>query len=370
MDSTALLQNLVKELDFIENLYDVIRLVDPVQKKVHSYLKSFGEDAYNLNQECFGFWERGTACENCISMRAYNQKKTIIKIEDKDARVYMVTSVPVDYRGSMIVTELIKDITNDGVIDIAGQEISDIRKIISRRNSLIIKDALTRIYNENFIFERLPYDIAESNKRKTTLALFRIKINNLEAVNSMHGDMARDYVIKEITKVLRDFPRNNQDWLSRYRGNEFLLLMHDINDNQVKRICKRIYNKIRNLEIEFENNRINVQINLGYDLLNGQIIETEQFINNAGKNLYELYDSNELYDESNVKKGYVFFLKNSQLTTREKEVALLLLKGKSNVEIAKILYVGLSTVKKHVSSIFNKTKVNSRAEFISKAGMF
>jgi DNA-binding CsgD family transcriptional regulator len=54
------------------------------------------------------------------------------------------------------------------------------------------------------------------------------------------------------------------------------------------------------------------------------------------------------------------------LTEREKEVAVLLLRGHSNSEIAKDLFVGISTVKKHVSNIFEKTAVGSRAEFISK----
>jgi DNA-binding NarL/FixJ family response regulator len=54
------------------------------------------------------------------------------------------------------------------------------------------------------------------------------------------------------------------------------------------------------------------------------------------------------------------------LSTREKEVANLLLEGLPNLEIAKKLFVTEITVKKHISSIYNKLLVNSRAEFISK----
>jgi two-component system NarL family response regulator len=42
-------------------------------------------------------------------------------------------------------------------------------------------------------------------------------------------------------------------------------------------------------------------------------------------------------------------------------------KGQSNAEIAAELGVGISTVKKHVSSIFTKLQTSSRAEAVALA---
>jgi DNA-binding CsgD family transcriptional regulator len=53
------------------------------------------------------------------------------------------------------------------------------------------------------------------------------------------------------------------------------------------------------------------------------------------------------------------------LTEREKEVFTLILAGKSNKEIAAAMTIGESTVKFHVSKIFYKYDVGSRAELIS-----
>jgi two-component system, NarL family, response regulator LiaR len=52
----------------------------------------------------------------------------------------------------------------------------------------------------------------------------------------------------------------------------------------------------------------------------------------------------------------------SQLSSRELEVLTLLVDGKSNPEIAKILYISLSTAKAHVRSIMAKLAVDDRVQ--------
>jgi NarL family two-component system response regulator LiaR len=58
---------------------------------------------------------------------------------------------------------------------------------------------------------------------------------------------------------------------------------------------------------------------------------------------------------------------NYPLSTREQEVLGLLVSGLTNIEIAEHLVIGTSTVKKHVSSIFAKLGVTSRAEAVALA---
>jgi NarL family two-component system response regulator LiaR len=51
-----------------------------------------------------------------------------------------------------------------------------------------------------------------------------------------------------------------------------------------------------------------------------------------------------------------------QLTAREKEVLRLIADGKNNAEIAATLFIGIKTVKTHVSSIFSKLDVADRTQ--------
>ena len=54
-----------------------------------------------------------------------------------------------------------------------------------------------------------------------------------------------------------------------------------------------------------------------------------------------------------------------QLTKREQEVLELICKGYSNKDIVDALFISEHTIKKHLTNIFTKTKINSRARLIS-----
>lgn len=51
-----------------------------------------------------------------------------------------------------------------------------------------------------------------------------------------------------------------------------------------------------------------------------------------------------------------------ELTVREKEVLDLISKGYSNKEIGDKLFISISTVKAHTSSILHKTKLKNRVQ--------
>jgi two-component system secretion system response regulator SalR len=53
------------------------------------------------------------------------------------------------------------------------------------------------------------------------------------------------------------------------------------------------------------------------------------------------------------------------LTAREKEIAVYILKGLSSLEISKLLNISEKTVKHHITEIFEKSRVSSRPEFFS-----
>ena len=62
------------------------------------------------------------------------------------------------------------------------------------------------------------------------------------------------------------------------------------------------------------------------------------------------------------KENFDFNAKPFKLSKREKEVLKLILSGKTNIEISETLFISLSTVKTHISRIFEKTGAKNRLE--------
>ncbi len=61
---------------------------------------------------------------------------------------------------------------------------------------------------------------------------------------------------------------------------------------------------------------------------------------------------------------------NKAFTQREKEVIQLLALGKTNKEIAKLLFISSETVKSHIKNLFRKTNTCSRTALIAKSLAF
>lgn len=75
-----------------------------------------------------------------------------------------------------------------------------------------------------------------------------------------------------------------------------------------------------------------------------------------------LSEPESLSEATHIEKG-----KFGGLTTREREVATLIARGKSNREIAEVMTVGVKTVETYVTRILNKLGFDSRVQIATWA---
>jgi DNA-binding CsgD family transcriptional regulator len=66
------------------------------------------------------------------------------------------------------------------------------------------------------------------------------------------------------------------------------------------------------------------------------------------------------FDEAKIRS----VLESARLSTREKDIVMLILKGLGNKEIAETLFISLNTVKTHNRNIFKKVGVKSRFQLV------
>lgn len=127
----------VKEsLSLFKDLYDILRVIDPINKKV-----LYNEDnQVQKDQCCYCFWEKGTSCNNCISIRTYLENETFVKLEYKENKIFFLISIPVLIDNSTYVVELIKDISDKGVVNSEGiLKFHTVREMINEINEKVVR---------------------------------------------------------------------------------------------------------------------------------------------------------------------------------------------------------------------------------------
>ncbi len=138
---------IVKErLSIFKNLYDIIRIVDPIKKEV---VNSEKDDDEIVEDSCYKLWGKDGYCKNCISMRAYTKNDTFIKIEQTGGEVFMVISSPVTIENNIYIVEMLKDLSKMGSIISNDKNIGNIENLIEEMNEVAVRNALADEVHKN-----------------------------------------------------------------------------------------------------------------------------------------------------------------------------------------------------------------------------
>ena len=364
MNNDLNLKNIIEESSIIENMFDLIRLVDPIKKRIHSVLNKNNSPIIDSQcSNCYSLWGKKTICQNCTSMRALIQNKSIVKIEFNQKSVYMHVSQPLKENNQSLVLELVRDISNDGIINPYNLSHESSHKKIVKENNTVVIDFITKVFNKEYLYERLPYEIHLANNENKTLTLFIIKIKNNEFFEDSYNLNDKNELISNLAKSLKPFVLRNDDWISLYNDFSFVLVMHFLDENKANRVTAKVMSEIEKSDFSIENIPFTPKLAIGKYILENESITPQEFIDKASTDLESLEKSKNDLIKTNMNES---FFTNFSISKRERQVATLILEGLSNPEISKKLFISLSTTKKHVSSILLKTGTNSRASFINK----
>jgi two-component system, cell cycle response regulator len=281
------INEVLKEIDIIKYVYDVIRIVDPVKKEVVSYKHN---EMKSTLTRCYDFWAKDKICNNCISIRAFNENNVHVKIEYNAEDNYMVMAIPYVLKGRKIVIELLKDITDHFILDTGettGSMKSDIYMLVENMNRLLLKDTLTEVYNRRYISEKLPVDMISSKLSNQEISIIMMDIDFLKNVNDDHGHVAGDLVIKGCASIIHKCLDRKNDWIARYGGEEFVVCLPGASINKAIAIAEKMRRMIEVTEFNYKEEVINITASFGIlNIQPDQEIEIEEAIENVDKKLY------------------------------------------------------------------------------------
>ena len=227
-------QEIINEMQTFKKYFNNVRVVDPLYKTIFETKVVEGDIVFDEKRQsnCYDFWGIQQSCVNCISMRAINENETFVKIEEAGQRLFMITAIPVKVNDRMLAIELLKDITNqkivDGILNADVKQMDNVllRSSIARLNELVMRDALTKLYNRQYINEKLPANIIQSYLEKECLSVIMIDIDHFKKVNDNYGHVVGDEILQMFADTLqKNIRQDNGDWVARYGGEEFLICL-------------------------------------------------------------------------------------------------------------------------------------------------
>lgn len=92
-------------------------------------------------------------------------------------------------------------------------------------------DPLTGVTNRAAMNDRLLHAIERAARMSQRVALFFIDLNDFKIINDRYGHEAGDKLLSEVAKNLRDCLRNS-DTISRYGGDEFVIIIEEIQSQE------------------------------------------------------------------------------------------------------------------------------------------
>jgi diguanylate cyclase (GGDEF)-like protein len=163
----------------------------------------------------------------------------------------------------------------------------DIRGYEEARNRaelLARVDTLTGLFNRRAFFERATGLWNTASRRSRPLTVAMLDIDHFKSINDRYGHATGDVVLKTVAELLTTTCRTS-DVISRWGGEEFLLLLPETTLEQGSLLAERLRNAIERREIAVEEGSLRATVSIGVADLRGQP-NLEALIGDADQWLY------------------------------------------------------------------------------------
>jgi len=123
-------------------------------------------------------------------------------------------------------------------------------------------DDLTNIPNRRYLFSYLEKEINLSFRQKKTLTLLIIDIDYFKEYNDNYGHIKGDHCLKTISQILNSALKRKSDFVARYGGDEFVIVLPNTKKQGAILIIKEIQDAIASANIIHNYSQVDSKITL------------------------------------------------------------------------------------------------------------
>lgn len=153
-------------------------------------------------------------------------------------------------------------------------------------------DEMTGVHNHRFFKQMLKNEIERHQRYGRQLTLLMADIDDFKRVNDTFGHPVGDHVLRTVAELMKKSIRGC-DWLSRYGGEEFTVILPETSDDEALQVAERIVTTIcshpfKDIEGEFLGS---ITITVGLASFPKDADGPDQLLNRADRALYQGKDS-------------------------------------------------------------------------------
>ena len=135
--------------------------------------------------------------------------------------------------------------------------------LFKQMEQLAIRDSLTGVYNRRYLTELFNEISNEVRSIKSKMSIILFDLDRFKRINDTYGHLFGDTVIKVCANIAKDIASKNNGIISRYGGEEFVIIFPGKNVEETQKIVKNIMDEISNFEFIVNEKVVNVNISVG-----------------------------------------------------------------------------------------------------------
>lgn len=146
-------------------------------------------------------------------------------------------------------------------------------------------DFMTGLMNRRSFLAVADDAVAYCRRYDRNMATLMIDIDNFKRINDSHGHAAGDESIKRIAEILSQSIRTT-DKAARFGGEEFVVLLREINQETAVLLAERIRTSIEGARVTYGNAVIPITVSVGLALFDQNDRDVQDVIERADQGLY------------------------------------------------------------------------------------
>ncbi|ADZ83102.1 diguanylate cyclase with GAF sensor [Cellulosilyticum lentocellum DSM 5427] len=147
-------------------------------------------------------------------------------------------------------------------------------------------DSLTGLLNRGALLKQGEILFKKNHKQHKSTVVMMLDTDYFKQVNDRYGHQLGDEVLKKIGKILKKVVRK-QDYVGRYGGEEFLVILDDLSEKEVVKVCQRIKKALSESCFETKKDtKIKVTVSGGFYICNEYTLNFSDAIQFADHALY------------------------------------------------------------------------------------